>query len=820
MKISYNWLKEYINFSLTPQDLSILLTNCGLEVEELEHWQSVKGGLNGIVLGKVIEKNKHPNADKLSLTKVDIGNGEILKIVCGAPNVEAGQNVAIATVGAKIYSADDSFEIKSAKIRGEESFGMICSEKELGLGDSHEGIMVLPNDAIIGTAAKDYFNISEDWIFTLGLTPNRVDAASHIGVARDVMAAINANSNSKTTLKIPHFELPQKSNNELKVEVIIEDTDSCNRYSGITLNNVKVKQSPKWLSDKLISVGLRPINNVVDITNYVMLTYGQPLHAFDLKKVKNNKIVIKKFDKEFDFLCLDEQSRKISTEDLMICNSDEAMCIAGVFGGFDSGVNETTTSIFIESAYFQTVSVRKTSNRHALKTDSAFRFERGADISVTIDAMKMAACLICELADAEISSDIYDVYPVKKEKEIINLKFDFVKKLIGHEIPIELQISILKDLDFEIVESNQDSLILKAPFAKVDVTRPSDVVEEILRIYGYNNIPEPSSMRTNLSKFAKPNPHHTKNVISEILVSQGFYEIMTNSLSSAEYYVSDFGFNETENVKLLNPLSNELNTLRRSMIFTGLQSVVYNINRKQNNLKFFEFGKIYSKISDDKSFDILKRFKENTQLAIFLSGETQNQNWKYKVENVDFYVLKQTIINVLLRLGIKDEMLVSEEFNSELFSYALTLKLKNSGLEIATYGLISKKVTDKVDCRQEVFYGEIYWDNVLEVSNKEKLTVTEISKFPEVRRDIAMLLDKTTKYEAVKEIVINNSDSKLISTSLFDIYEGKNLPEGKKSYAISIILQDKDKTLTDKETDKIVNRIKKQLEEKLEAIMR
>lgn len=820
MKISYNWLKEYINFSITPQELSILLTNCGLEVEELEHWQSVKGGLNGIVLGKVIEKDKHPNADKLSLTKVDIGNGEILKIVCGAPNVDAGQNVAIATVGAKIYSGDDSFEIKSAKIRGEESFGMICSEKELGIGDSHEGIMVLPQDAVAGTKAKDYFNITEDWIFTLGLTPNRVDAASHIGVARDIMAAINANSSSKVSLNIPNFELKPKSQNELKVDVIVEDTDACPRYSGITLNNIKVKPSPKWLADRLSSVGLRPINNVVDITNYVMLTFGQPLHAFDLKKVKNNKIVIKKFDKEFDFLCLDEQSRKISTEDLMICNSDEAMCIAGVFGGLDSGVNENTTSIFIESAYFHPVSVRKTSNRHSLKTDSAFRFERGADISATIDAMKMAASMICELAEAEISSDIYDVYPVKKEKENIKLNFDFVDKLIGHQIPKDKQISILKDLDFEISDQNENSINLKAPFAKVDVTRPADVVEEILRIFGYNNIPEPTSMRTNLSKFSTPNPHHTKNVISEILVSQGFYEIMTNSLSSAEFYIPEFGFEATENVKLLNPLSNELNTMRRSMIFSGLQSITYNINRKQNNIRFFEFGKIYSKLSDDKSFDILKRFEEHTQLAIYLSGENQEQNWKYKAENVDFYILKQTILNVLLRLGIKEENLISEELDSPLFAYAIKLKLKDKDMQIANFGLLSKKVTEKTECRQEVFFGEINWDNVIEVSNKEKLSVTEISKFPEVRRDIAMLLDKTTKYEAVKEIVVKNSDSKLISTSLFDIYEGKNLPEGKKSYAISIILQDKDKTLTDKETDKIVNKIKKQLEERLGAIIR
>lgn len=821
MKISYNWLKEFVNIDFTPKELSELLTNCGLEVEELEHWQSIKGGLDGIVVGKVIEKQKHLNADKLSVTKVDIGDDNPINIVCGAPNVESGQLVTVALIGSKLYADDNVFEIKQTKIRGVDSYGMICSEKELGIGNSHDGILVLNSDAKVGQLAKEYFKVQEDWIFTIGITPNRVDATSHLGVAIDVLAVTNASNINQITLKDLNYKLPQIKNIDKKIEVIIEDKEACHRYSGLTFKNVKVKDSPKWLVERLSSLGIRPINNIVDITNYVMLALGQPLHAFDLQKVKNNKIVVKKFDADFDFLCLDEKTRKITKDDLMICNSDEAMCIAGVYGGFDSGVSKTTNSIFLESAYFNPQNIRKTSNRHELKTDSSFRFERGADISKTITALEMAAALICELAEAEISSDVIDIYPNITKKHVININYDFVSNIIGFSIPIDIQNKILKDLGFEILEQTQSYVIVEAPLSKVDVIRDIDVVEEILRIYGYNKIPEPQGLKTNITSLSKINNHKTKNLISELLVSKGFFEIMTNSLSPSEYYSSNFGFAESDVVQVINPLSRELNTLRPSMVFSGIQAITYNLNRKQSNLKFFDFGKIYKQLSNDKNLEVTNRFFEQNCLSIYCCGNIHDQNWKTSEQKVDFFFIKQIFNSIILRLGIKIDNIIAREIEEEIFEYGLSFYNKaEDNKEIAKLGLVSKKVTEKLDCKTEVFFAEIYFDKLQEILQTSNIQTIEVSKFPEVKRDIALLLNRETAYQTVRDIVVKNSNSKLVNLSLFDVYQGDKIPSDKKSYAISLVLQDKEKTLTDAETDAIVSQIKQQLVKKLDAVIR
>jgi phenylalanyl-tRNA synthetase beta chain len=820
MKISYNWLKDYIDIDVSPEELSEILTSCGLEVEELEYRESVKGGLKGIVIGQVAEVRKHPNADKLSITQVDVAGEKILQIVCGAPNVAVGQKVLVATVGTTLYNSDEPWQIKNAKIRGEESFGMICAEDELGLGTSHDGIMVLPNDAPVGMAAAEYFHIQKDFVYTIGLTPNRVDASSHIGVARDVAAVINTSKNSQIKVKMPVIEDIQADTHLLPVEIVVDDNEACPRYSGLTVSNLAIGPSPSWMTERLIAAGMRPVNNVVDITNYVMLEIGQPLHAFDMKHVKGHKIVVKKYNNEREFITLDEVKRTISTDDLMICNDSEPMCIAGVFGGLNSGVTENTSEIFLESAYFHPVSVRKTSNKHALKTESSFRFERGADPTVTVVALKRAASLLQKLAGGVVSSPVYDVYPVPIPASEICINFGVINKCIGHSIDSQLQLSILRDLDFEIVSSDNEGAVVKAPHAKVDVTRPADVLEEILRVYGYNNIPFPENHRTCLSDARKPDVHAIKNVLSEMLVANGFFEIMTNSLSAAKYYTPDFGFDEKNNVVLLNPLSNELNTMRRSLVFSGLESVAHNINRKQSNVNFFEFGKVYKKGTNKESGSVSERYEEQMQLLLMMSGEVFPLNWKYQSEGMSFYHLKNKVHQLFNRMGISERLFEIEEIDSPLYTYGLKYSLKGDKNCVVRMGELSQMPLDITECRQAVFCAEIMWDQVIGILTNNTVKSTEIPRFPEVHRDIAMLLDKTVKYDSIQSIVSENGGKLIKLVRLFDVYEGKNIPEGKKSYAINIVLQDMEKTLTDNETDSIMDAIRKAVVEKLGAIIR
>lgn len=820
MKISYNWLKEYLDFNYTPQELSIILTDCGLEVEELAKWEKVRGGLDGVVTGEVVDVQKHPNADKLSVTKVNLGSGDPIQIVCGAPNVAAGEKVLVATVGTTLYRNDQPFDIKQARIRGEESFGMICAEDELGIGNSHEGIMVLPVNTPVGVSAKDYFRLSEDWVFTIGLTPNRIDAASHIGVAMDVAARMNVSENQKAFVRKPDISGFAIDNHDLPVEVIVEDAENCPRYSGLTLKKIQTGPSPKWLADRLTAAGMRPINNIVDITNYVMLELGHPLHAFDMNHVRGNKVVVKRFSETHEFTTLDEVKRTLQPDDLMICNSEDGMCIAGVFGGLESGVTVSTTEIFLESAYFNPVSVRKTSNRHALRTESSFRFERGTDPSVTVTALKRAAMLMKEIAGAEVSSPVYDVYPKTIKKPLISFSHEFVNKSAGHSVPAETQLSILRDLDFEIVHSDLNTVTVKAPYAKVDVTRPADIVEEILRIYGYNNIPFPLTHRSSLASGRKTDRYTIQYRFAEMLSARGFYEIMTNSLSSTGYYVPEFGFSPEQNVTLLNPLSNELNTMRRTLLFSGLESLVHNINRKQLDLKLYEFGKVYARISENNQLEVTEQFREEMHLALFMTGNAFPLNWKYPAEPVSVFHLKDVLHKILHKAAIYDSLIIAEENKQEIFSHALTYKLKDNGKTIACFGELSQEVLEFTGCRQAVLFAEINWDTLFEHLSAFRVVASEPPKYPEVHRDIAILLDHDTPYSKVREVVLQHGAGIVQTVSLFDVYEGKNIPEGKKSYAISIVLQDSSKTLTDSETDNIIEAIRKALITKLDAVIR
>jgi phenylalanyl-tRNA synthetase beta chain len=820
MKISYNWLKEYINLDISPEELSFVLTNCGLEVEELALWESVRGGLKGVVIGHVIKCDKHPDADKLSVTMVDSGPGDPLQIVCGAPNVALNQKVLIAPPGTTLYKNEESWDIKKTKIRGIESCGMICAEDELGLGSSHEGIMVLPEDAPTGMAASDYFNIEQDWVFTIGLTPNRVDAASHIGVARDVAAALNAGKQHKYAVRIPDLSAFSVNDESNPIDIIVDDPEACPRYSGITISNLNIAPSPKWLADRLSAAGMRPINNVVDITNYVMLETGHPLHAFDIKHIKGKQIVVKKFAKPFDFITLDQAKRTIHTEDLMICNSEEGMCIAGVFGGIDSGVNDNTSAIFLESAYFNPVSVRKTGNRHSLKTESSFRFERGADPSMTITALKRAALLFREIAGGTISSPLYDVFPKPIKKAKITLTHDFVNQSVGVEVPDNIQLEILKDLDFEIIESKNRSMTVLAPFAKVDVTRPADVVEEILRIFGYNNVPMPTHHKTNLTISKKTDSSSYQNVFAEMLTGAGFFEILTNSLSSASYYTESNGYDPSANVRVINALSNELNTMRRTLMFSGLESIVHNINRKQTDIRFFEFGKTYNRILSHNTKSVTETFHEEMKLGLWISGKVFPLNWKYQDELYTFFHLKDVIGLILKRAGIVEDMLTFVPTGNKLFQNGLGYSLKTTGKTLLETGEVSTHILEQTECRQPVFFAEICWNTLLEFLEAKKVKATEPPKFPEVHRDIALLLDSAVQYSKIRDIVRNQGGRLVKSVSLFDIYDGKNLPEGKKSYAIHIILQDADKTLTDQETEAVVDNIRKALIKNLGAHIR
>lgn len=809
MKISYNWLKQFIDIDWTPEQTSELLTDLGLEVEGLEKYQSVKGGLEGVVVGKVLTCKKHPNADKLKVTTVDLGTETPLQIVCGAPNVATGQIVAVATIGTTLYTEEgEAWTIKKGKIRGEESHGMICAEDELGLGKSHDGIMVLDETIKIGTAAADIFDIENDSVFEIGLTPNRADAMSHYGTARDLKAGL-LQKEIKVELITPSVSAFNVENRTLKIDVDVIDKDLAPRYCGVTISGLKVEESPEWLKHRLQAIGLSPINNVVDITNYVLHELGQPLHAFDASKIEGDKIEVKTLKKGTKFITLDGVERELHEEDLMICDAEKPMCIAGVFGGIDSGVTEKTRSIFLESAYFNPVSIRKTAKRHGLNTDASFRFERGIDPNITEYALKRAALLIQELAGGDITSDIIDVYPKKIEDFQVRLSFDNAKKIIGEEIPKETIKSILTSLDIKVNNVTETGLGLTVPAFRNDVQREADIIEEILRVYGYNNISISEKLNASISSMSRFEDFKVQNIIGNQLAGQGFYEILSNSLTTPDYAALSAQLKEAHNIEMLNPLSNDLSVLRQSLVFSGLEAISYNSNRKRQDLKLFEFGNTYHNYSEDKT--------ESKHLTLFASGNQNPESWNSNTsKKSDYFFLKGTVISVLERLGIT--RFNESPIKNDVFSEGVSLSLGK--MKLVEFGLVSKKVLKHFDISQEVVCADFNWDAILDMVKRNKITFKPIPKYPEVRRDFALLLDDSVTFASIYKVAKQTEKQLLKQVNLFDVYQGKNLPKGKKSYAVSFTLQDENKTLNDKQIDKIMNKLQSNFEKQLGAELR
>ncbi len=815
MNISYNWLKDFINIDIDKNELSRILTDIGLEVSSVEEIENIKGGLKGLVVGEVKTCEQHPNADKLSVTTVDVGVGRLLDIVCGAPNVAAGQKVIVAQVNTILYDGDKEFKIKKSKIRGAVSEGMICAEDEIGVGTSHDGIIVLPDEVKVGTPASEYYNVEKDTVFEIDLTPNRIDGASHYGVARDIAAYFKARGDFDLhKISVDDFK---PDNNNLEISVNIENKDACKRYSGVTLTNVKIKESPEWIKNRLKAIGLTPINNVVDITNYVLHETGQPLHAFDADKIKGKQIIVKTLPEGTKFVTLDEVERKLSDKDLMICNTEEPMCMAGVFGGFDSGVKENTNKIFLESAYFDSVYIRKTARRHGLSTDSSFRFERGTDPNNTIYALKRATLLIKEYADAEISSDIIDVYPEKIEDFDVTVYFKNIYRLIGEEIDKTQIIKILEALEIKIEYQDNEKLELKVPTYRVDVQREADIIEEILRIYGYNEIAISNHVNSTLSYAQKPDKEKIINIVSDLLSNNGFNEMMNNSLTKAAYYENSKIFNPNETVTLLNPLSQDLNAMRQSLLFGALEVAIYNINRKNNDIKFYEFGSTYKKHKSN-SENPIDKYEETKHLALILSGKQTKENWKTNKQNTDFFYLKAYVELIFEKLGFDINKIVKEYISNEIFSEGLVYKIKNK--TIVEFGSISKKLLKRFDVSQNTYYADFNWDNMLSIIPEIKITYQELPKFPAVRRDLSLLLDEKIKFDDLKNSAFKLEKKLLKEVDLFDVYQGDKIAKGKKSYAISYIIQDDNKTLTDKQVDKIMNKIQSFYQREFNAELR
>lgn len=813
MKISHNWLQQFINIPLSPQETAEVLTDIGLEVEKIEKKEAIPGGLSGLVIGEVLTTKQHPNADKLKLTEVNIGQGEPLKIVCGAPNVAPNQKVVVATVGATLYPEDgEPFKIKKSKIRGEESEGMLCAEDEIGLGKGNAGIMVLEETIKPGIAASDYFNLKEDWMYEIGLTPNRADAMSHWGVARDLFVAMKhkgiiENDVEMCTPSVSDFKV---DNQELNIEIEVEDANLCSRYAGVTISGVTIKESPDWLKQKLKSIDLSPINNVVDITNYILHELGQPLHAFDADKISGNKVIVKTLPSDTKFTTLDETERKLSEQDLMICNNQGGMCIAGVFGGAESGVTNNTTKIFLESAYFNPVSVRKTAKRHGLSTDASFRFERGIDPNITIYALKRAALLIKEVAGGTISSEIKEFYPSPITNNEVKFNIERCNSLIGKNIPKETILNIINLLEIDVIKDNGNDLMLSVPPYRNDVTREADVVEEVLRIYGFNNIDIPEKLNTSIA-YKKDNKEELKNIISDLLSSNGFYETMANSLTKSKY-VEQFNSNQIKpefNVKMLNPLSSDLDVMRQNLLFNGLEAIAYNNNRQIGDIKFYEFGKIYQKHQD--------KFEETNHLTLFLSGNKNAENWNTNSTAVSFHDLKQAVENILNRLGIFKNAQISET-DSPYFDYGLNYSINRQS--VVNFGLVSHNILQYFDCKHDVFYAELNWDTILNLMVMNKIKFKELPKYPSSRRDLSLLLDKQVSFGEIKEIAEKVDRKILREIGLFDIYQGKNLEENKKSYAVSFVFRDDNQTIQDKQVDKIMTKIQAELETKLGATLR
>jgi len=819
MNISYNWLKEFLNFDLTPEETADTLTSIGLENGTIEEVETVKGGLEGLVIGRVLTCVPHPDSDHLHLTTVNVGQAEPLSIVCGAPNVAAGQNVVVATVGAKLYDGDQFFTIKKSKIRGYESFGMICAEDEIGIGTSHEGIIVLSENAVVGMPAKEYYGIKSDYILEVDITPNRIDAASHYGVARD-LAALLIQKDPNIRLTKPSVEGFKIDNHLYPVKVVVENTEACPRYAGITVSGVKVAESPKWLQDRLRLIGVRPINNIVDITNYLLHETGQPLHAFDSDRIVGNEIHVRTVKEGTPFKTLDEVERKLSVNDLMICNAKEPMCIGGVLGGVDSGVTDSTSKVFLESAYFHPVWIRKTAHRFGLNTDASFRFERGVDPNNTLYVLKRAAMMVKELAGGFISSEIVDEYSNPIEDFKVSLSLTKTNQLIGKVIEPEKVKSILKALEMEILSESGDILELKVPAYRVDVQRDVDVIEDILRIYGYNNVQFSDSLKSNISYSVKPDSHKLQNLISEQLTASGFNEIMNNSLTSAGYYTDMPSFPAAESVMIINPLSSDLNSMRQTILFGGLESVAYNRNRRKTDLKFYEFGNCYHyKESNRSAEDRLSPYSEEYHLGMWLTGNKSTQTWIHAEEKASFYELKAYMENIFSRLGICGNALVMEEGEDDIFSHALTFS-NRGGKQIVKMGSIQPSILKKYDIDTEVFYADLLWKNLLDMTKKVKVSYSDLSKYPEVRRDLALLIDKSVRFSEIEKIAYATERKLLKVVNLFDVYEGKNLPQDKKSYAVSFTIQDENQTLTENQIDAVMSKLIKNFEQQIGASLR
>lgn len=819
MNISYNWLKQYINIDITPDELSKSLTSIGLEVGGVEEVQTIKGGLEGLVLGEVLTCTNHENSDHLHVTTVNVGGTEPLQIVCGAPNVAAGQKVVVATVGTKLYSGDESFTIKRSKIRGVESMGMICAEDEIGIGTSHDGIIVLPADVQVGTPAKDYYGVKSDYLLEVDITPNRIDAASHYGVARD-LAAYFALKDTSVKLTKPSVDTFTIQNTNLTIPVIVENPEACPRYSAVTIAGVTVKESPEWLKNALLTIGLRPINNIVDVTNFVLHELGQPLHAFDADQIGGNEVHVKCMPEGTPFVTLDGTERKLNVADLMICDVEKPMCIGGVFGGLTTGVSDTTKNVFLESAYFNPVSIRKTARRHGLNTDASFRFERGCDPTNTIYVLKRCALLIQEVAGGTISSEIVDVYPQEVKPFEVDITLEKINSLIGKEIGKENIETILNALEMKIVERTPDGYKLHVPAYRVDVQRDVDVIEDILRIYGYNNVEIGDKLISNLSYSSKPDSHKLQNLIAEQLTAQGFNEILNNSLTKGGYYSDLTSFPEANCVRIINALSSDLNVMRQTLLFGGLENVAYNINRRNQDLKFYEFGNCYYFHNENrKEGETLSAYSEDFHLGIWLTGSKHAQSWAVADQKSSIYELKAYIENIFRRLGINLRKLVTGEYSDDLLSEALTV-YSPRGHKLAVYGIVHPKIRKKMDIEQEVYFADLNWKALLTEISKHHVQYSEISKFPDVKRDLALLIDKQITFAEIEKIAFETERKLLKSVTLFDVYEGKNLEAGKKSYAVSFMLQDETKTLTDNQIDAIMKKIISNLENKVGAKLR
>ena len=820
MEISYKWLKEYVDFDLTPQETADVLTSCGLEVDSLEEVQTIKGGLKGLYVGKVLTCEMHPNSDHLHITTVDLGKGEPQQIVCGAPNVAAGQKVIVADLGCVLYDGDKEFVIKKSKLRGVESNGMICAEDEIGVGTSHDGIIVLPEDAPVGQPAAEYYHLESDWVIEIDITANRSDALSHWGVARDLYAWLKRNGYN-TSLHRPDCSEFTVDNTNLPIDVEIENTEACKRYACVSITGCEVKESPEWLQDKLKVIGLRPINNIVDITNYVMMAYGQPMHCFDADMVKGNKIVVRTQPEGTKFVTLDGEEHTLGEHDLSICNAEEPMCIAGIFGGKGSGTYDTTTNVVLESAYFHPTWIRKSARRHGLSTDASYRFERGIDPNGIIYALKQAAILCKQLAGGKVSMEIKDVYPTPIADARVQLDYEYVDRLIGKKIGNDMIRSIVESLDMKVISETDTGLELDVPAYRVDVQRPCDVVEDILRIYGYNNVEIPTQLKSSLTILGdEDKAYHHQNVISEQLVGCGFREILNNSLTKTSYYTELNHYTEDTTVKVMNPLSSDLGVMRQTLLFGGLESICRNVNHKMPNLRFFEFGNCYH-FSPEKNNDEdpIKAYTEEMHLGMWLTGKRVEGSWAHADEQSNFYELKAYVMNIFTRLGVNPGIVVAEKSDNNVFGKALALKAR-SGKLLCEMGTVSHKLLKKMDIDQDVFYADINWNNIMRAIKKNETLYHDISKFPSVSRDLALLIDKSVEFEQIEQIARQTEKKLLKSVELFDVYEGKNLPEGKKSYAVNFILQDETKTLNDKQIEAIMTKLINNLKQKLGAELR